>query len=64
MRVDNHIILGKDERKEIVEIKIDGKTIQAKKREMIVAALITNGIRFNNKIIYVYSIKLLVCYKS
>jgi len=47
MRVDNHIILGKDERKEIVEIKVDGKTIQAKKSEMIIAALIANGIRIN-----------------
>ena len=47
MRVDNHIILGKDERKEIVEIKVDGRTIQAKKGEMIIAALMANGIRIN-----------------
>jgi len=47
MRVDNHIILGKDERKEIVEIKVDDKTIHAKKGEMIIAALIANGIRIN-----------------
>jgi len=47
MRINNHIILGKDERKETVEIKVDGRTIHAKKGEMIVAALITNGIRIN-----------------
>jgi len=47
MRIDNHIILGKDERKEMVEIKVDGKTIQAKKGEMISAALIANEIRIN-----------------
>ena len=47
MRIDNHIILGKDERKEMVEIKLDGKTIQAKKGEMISAALIANEIRIN-----------------
>ena len=47
MRVDNHIILGKDERNEMVNIKVDGKTIQAKKGEMIIAALTANGIRIN-----------------
>jgi predicted molibdopterin-dependent oxidoreductase YjgC len=47
MRIDNHIILGKDERKEMVKIKLDGKTIQAKKGEMISAALIANEIRIN-----------------
>ena len=47
MRVDDHIILGKDERKKMVEIKVDGKTIQAKKGEMIVATLMANGIRVN-----------------
>jgi len=47
MRIENHIILGKDERKEIVEIKVDGKTIQAKKSEMIIAALMANGIKIN-----------------
>jgi len=47
MRVDNHVILGKDERKEIVEIQVDGKTIHAKKGEMIIAALMANGIRIN-----------------
>jgi len=47
MRIDNHIILGKDERKEMVEIKVDGKTIQAKKSEMIIAALMANRIRIN-----------------
>lgn len=47
MRVENHIILGKDERKEVVEIKVNGKTIQAKKGEMIAAALIANGIKIS-----------------
>ncbi|MBA7552884.1 hypothetical protein ES705_45461 [subsurface metagenome] len=39
--------MGKDERNEMVEIKVDGKIIQVKKGEMIVAALITNGITIN-----------------
>ena len=47
MRVDDHIILGKDERDEIVEIIVDGETIQAKKDEMIIAALMANGIKIN-----------------
>ncbi len=47
MRVDDHVILGKDERNEMVEIKVNGKIIQVKKGEMIVAALITNGITIN-----------------
>jgi len=47
MRINNHIILGKDERKEMVEIKVDGKIIQAKKGEMIIATLMANGIKIN-----------------
>ena len=47
MRVDDHVILGKDKRDEIVEIKVDGETIQAKKDEMIIAALMANGIKIN-----------------
>ena len=47
MRVDDHIILGKDKRKYEVEIKVDGKIIKAKKGEMIIATLIANGIKIN-----------------
>ena len=39
--------MGKDKRKKIIKIKVDGKTIQTKKGERIVVALIANGIRIN-----------------
>lgn len=47
MRIDNHIILGKDIRKETIIIDVDGKKIKAKKGEMIAAALMANGIKIH-----------------
>lgn len=46
-RIVNHPILGKEELKEIVSIIVDGKTVRAKKGEMIAAALNAAGIRIN-----------------
>jgi len=46
-RIVEHPILGKIDDKEMVTIKVDGKKIKAKKGEMIIAALIANGIRIN-----------------
>ena len=46
-RIVEHPILGKIEDKEMVTIEVDGKKIKAKKGEMIIAALIANGIRIN-----------------
>lgn len=46
-RIIEHPILGKIEDKEMVTIDVDGKKIKAKKGEMIIAALIANGIRIN-----------------
>lgn len=47
MRVNDHIILGKDTREKTVLINFDGKNIKAKKGEMIAAALIANGIKIH-----------------
>ncbi len=46
-RIVEHPILGKIEDKEMVTIEVDGKKIKAKMGEMIIAALIANGIRIN-----------------
>jgi len=46
-RIVEHPILGKIDDKEMVTIKVDGKKIKAKKGEMIIAALVANGIRIN-----------------
>lgn len=46
-RIIEHPILGKIEDKEMVTIEVDGKKIKAQKGEMIIAALIANGIRIN-----------------
>ena len=43
-RVQSHAILGEDARAETVRIRVDGKTIEAKKGEMIIAALLAEGI--------------------
>lgn len=47
VRINNHPILGADERDEYVAITVDGKRIQAKKGEMILAALLSEGIIIN-----------------
>ena len=47
MRINDHMILGKDTRKETVLINVDGKEIKAKKGEMIAAALMANGIKIH-----------------
>ena len=48
MRVINHPILGKDERKKKVMIYVDGKPISAIQGEPILAALLAQGIRVNH----------------
>lgn len=47
MRVKNHPILGEDNCGEVVEITVDGKSMQAKKGEMIAAVLLANGIKIH-----------------
>lgn len=42
-RVDHHIILGEQKEDKLVTIMVDGKEMQAKEGEMILAALIANG---------------------
>lgn len=44
-RIWNHPILGKEKVSDTVNIIVNGKTLQAKKGEMIAAALMANGIR-------------------
>lgn len=46
-RVMNHPILGPIEEEETVNITVDGKPIKARKGEMIIAALLANGIIIN-----------------
>lgn len=46
-RVSEHPILGKEADRKMVDIYVDGKKMKAKEGEMIVAALIANGIRIN-----------------
>lgn len=48
MRVINHPILGKDERKKKVIICVDGKPISAIQGEPILASLLAQGIRVNH----------------
>ena len=43
VRVDHHIILGEPGEDKLVTIMVDGKEMQAKEGEMILAALIANG---------------------
>ena len=45
MRVINHPILGKDERKKKITIYVDDKPISAIQGEPILAALLAQGIR-------------------
>lgn len=47
LRVKEHIVLGKDDSKETVEITVDGKKLKAKKGEKILATLLANGIIVN-----------------
>lgn len=47
LRVDNHIVLGKNDSGKSVNITVDGKTIEAKEGEPIIAALLSNGIIIN-----------------
>ncbi len=46
-RIVEHPILGKIDDKEMVTIEVDGKKIKAKRGEMIIAALVADGIRIN-----------------
>ncbi len=45
MRIENHPILGKMERRKTVRIEVDGKVIDAFDGEPIAAALTANGIK-------------------
>jgi predicted molibdopterin-dependent oxidoreductase YjgC len=47
MRVDDHPILGKDERKTKINIYVDDKLVQALEGDTIAAALLAQGIRIN-----------------
>jgi predicted molibdopterin-dependent oxidoreductase YjgC len=47
LRVKEHVILGEDRADEMVEITVDGQKMKAKKGEMILAALLANGIIIN-----------------
>ena len=47
LRVKEHVILGEDRADEMVEIKVDCQKMKAKKGEMILAALLANGIIIN-----------------
>ncbi|AOY77865.1 (2Fe-2S)-binding protein [Clostridium formicaceticum] len=47
LRVDDHVILGKNDPGKIVEITVDGKKIKAKEGEKILATLLANGIIVN-----------------
>jgi len=49
MRILDHPILGKLERKKIVKIIVDGKSLQAFEGEPIISALLANGIRVCRK---------------
>ena len=49
MRVLEHPILGPAGERETVEITVDGKKLQAKKGEVIAAALMANGIRIHRR---------------
>lgn len=46
-RIKNHPILGIETKSELVKIKVDGKILEAKKGEMIIAVLVANGININ-----------------
>lgn len=45
LRIKNHPILGRDLRKDMVSIEVDGKVIPAYEGEPIAAALLASGIR-------------------
>ncbi len=49
MRIINHPILGKDERKKKINIYADGKIISAMEGDTILTALLAEGIRINRK---------------
>lgn len=47
VRVKEHVILGAQEESKMVTITVDGKKLQAREGEMILACLIANGIIIN-----------------
>ncbi len=47
LRVREHVILGPEDPGKTVEITVDGKRIEAKEGEKILAALLSNGIIIN-----------------
>jgi len=49
LRIENHPILGKDLRKDMVSIEVDGKAILGYEGEPIAAALIASGIKVLRK---------------
>jgi len=51
-RIKNHSILGIEAKSELVKIEVDGKILKAKKGEMIITALMANGIYVIRQLIY------------
>ncbi len=47
MRIEKHVILDVDKKEKLVEIRVDGKTIQAYEGEPILGALLDAGIKIN-----------------
>lgn len=47
IRVTDHVILGQQEEATMVTITVDGKEVQAREGEMILAALLAQGIIVN-----------------
>jgi predicted molibdopterin-dependent oxidoreductase YjgC len=47
LRVEEHVVLGKEDPAKIVEITVDGKKIRAREGEKILAALLAEGIIVN-----------------
>lgn len=47
MRVENHVILDVENKRKVVEIIVDGKTISAYEGEPILSALLDAGIKIN-----------------
>ncbi|GAB1476198.1 (2Fe-2S)-binding protein [Bacillota bacterium] len=47
LRVDDHVVLGRNEPVKMIEITVDGEKLRAKEGEKILAALLANGIMIN-----------------
>ena len=47
-RIEKHIILGDLEEARVINFTVDGKQIQAREGDMILSALLANGIKVQN----------------